>query len=54
MIEVAVAFVVLFLLLFLEVPIAFGMGLVGFLGLIHFLDVHAGFRWSATRPSDRS
>lgn len=43
MIEVAIAFVVLFLLLFLEVPIAFGMALVGFLGLIHFLDVHAAF-----------
>ncbi len=39
MIEVAIAFVVLFILLFLEVPIAFGMGLVGFVGLIHYLDM---------------
>ena len=38
MLEVAIAFVVLFILLFLEVPIAFGMALVGFLGLVHFLE----------------
>jgi TRAP-type C4-dicarboxylate transport system permease large subunit len=41
MTAVAIGFVVLFVLLFLEVPIAFGMGLVGYFGLVYFLDTNA-------------
>ena len=41
MVEVAIGFGVLFILLFLEVPIAFGMALVGYFGLVHFLNTNA-------------
>jgi tripartite ATP-independent transporter DctM subunit len=52
MLVVLIGFVALFVLLFLELPIAFGMGLVGFLGLAYYLGVNAALASVGQTASD--
>lgn len=52
MVVVLIGFAVLFILLFLEVPIAFGMGFVGFLGFAYLVGVTPALRGVGQIASD--